>query len=101
MSRRVHRPSVKIISPAAANLFSLVNIEIPPLLRPVADAVQVHRTEGGSAGPGAAADITHQTEDRRHSAGQAGPQGPGGAHSAAAQTGSETAGDLGFWENKC
>lgn len=89
----LHGPPAKTISPAAANLFALVNIKIPPLLIPVADIVQVHRTEGGSAGAGAAADITHQAEDSRHSAGQAGPQRPGGAHPAAAQTGGQTAGD--------
>lgn len=87
--RWAFEPSVKIISPAATRSCSLININIsPPPSHPVADAVQVHRAEGESAGPGATADITHQTEDRCHPAGQAGPEGPGGAHGASSQTGS-------------
>lgn len=91
-------PSVKIIICAAACLYWLVNIRMSPLLHPVADIVQVHRTEGGSAGFGANAEITHQTEDCCHPAGQTGPQGSGGPNNAAAQTRSETAGDVDYPE---
>lgn len=58
----------------------------PHLSLSVADSVQVHRTEGESAGPGAAAVITYQAKNCRYPAGQAGSQGPGGAHCASAQT---------------
>lgn len=69
--------------------------DLSPLLPPcpVAHSVQVHRTEGEPAGPGSTADTAHKTQDRRHSAGQAGPQGPGGGHGAPVQTGSQAAGE--------
>lgn len=83
---------------AAAELSTLAERQQPPCLLPpsipVADAVQVHRTEGGVARGGAAADIAHQAEDGRHSVGQAGPQRPGGADVAAEQARSQTAGVL-------
>lgn len=59
-----------------------VHIDIVPC--PVADVVQVHRAKRGSAGAGAAADVTHQTQDRCQSTRQAGAQGPGGGHRVAA-----------------
>lgn len=66
----------------------------PFLSRPVADVVQVHRTEGGPAGAGPTAAVTHQTQDCCQSTRQAGAQGPGGGHGVAAETGGEAAGGL-------
>lgn len=63
---------------------SSANVHIDILPCPVADVVQVHRAKGGSAGAGAVADVTHQTQDRCQSTRQAGAQRPGGGHRAAA-----------------